>query len=212
MGPAALPVSLRPHRRSDRRDRARPACPTSTSRCSTCRSRCCGGCGGGATASGSCGASTTSAGARPRPRSAQLHRRLPGRDRGRPRPAAARSSRRPSSTGAGSSPSAREDGTYAAGPRRAGRPGLVAERLAELRELQDAITARRRDALIGATVEVLVDAPGVGAQPPRGARDRRDRRGAAVDLAVGAFSTCRRSSGASGPTSSPTERPDRWRH
>ena len=40
--------------------------------------------------------------------------------------------------------------------------GLVAERLAELTELQDAITARRRDALIGATVEVLVDAPGVG--------------------------------------------------
>ena len=33
---------------------------------------------------------------------------------------------------------------------------------AELTERQDAITARRRDALIGADVEVLVDAPGVG--------------------------------------------------
>jgi tRNA A37 methylthiotransferase MiaB len=36
------------------------------------------------------------------------------------------------------------------------------ERLAELRELQDAITARKRADLIGTTVEVLVDAPGVG--------------------------------------------------
>ena len=42
------------------------------------------------------------------------------------------------------------------------RRGLMAERLAELRERQDDITAARRDALIGATVEVLVDAPGVG--------------------------------------------------
>jgi tRNA A37 methylthiotransferase MiaB len=39
--------------------------------------------------------------------------------------------------------------------------GLVAERLAELRELQDAITARRRDELIGAVLDVLVDEPGV---------------------------------------------------
>ncbi len=36
------------------------------------------------------------------------------------------------------------------------------ERLAELREMQDDITAQRRDALIGSTVSVLVDAPGVG--------------------------------------------------
>ena len=34
------------------------------------------------------------------------------------------------------------------------------ERLAELRELQDGITAARRDDLIGTTIEVLVDAPG----------------------------------------------------
>jgi tRNA A37 methylthiotransferase MiaB len=40
--------------------------------------------------------------------------------------------------------------------------GLVAERLAELGELQDRITASRRDALVGRTVEVLVDRPGVG--------------------------------------------------
>lgn len=40
--------------------------------------------------------------------------------------------------------------------------GLVAERLVELTELQDGITAARRDELVGRTVEVLVDAPGVG--------------------------------------------------
>ena len=40
--------------------------------------------------------------------------------------------------------------------------GLRAERLAELGELQDAITAQRRDMLVGRRVEVLVDEPGVG--------------------------------------------------
>src|SRR3546814_7205774 len=35
------------------------------------------------------------------------------------------------------------------------------ERLAELRELQDGITASRRDALIGTVADVLVDAPAV---------------------------------------------------
>ena len=39
---------------------------------------------------------------------------------------------------------------------------LRSERLAELGELQDAITARRRDILVGRRVEVLVDEPGVG--------------------------------------------------
>ena len=39
---------------------------------------------------------------------------------------------------------------------------LMQERIAELRELQDAITARRRDDLIGSTVEVLVDERGIG--------------------------------------------------
>ncbi|HEX6420311.1 MAG TPA: 30S ribosomal protein S12 methylthiotransferase RimO [Acidimicrobiales bacterium] len=55
----------------------------------------------------------------------------------------------------------REEGTYAAGLDGRVDGGLVAERLAELRELQDGITARRRDALVGSVVEVLVDAPGV---------------------------------------------------
>jgi ribosomal protein S12 methylthiotransferase len=40
--------------------------------------------------------------------------------------------------------------------------GLVAERLAEVSELQDRITAERRVALVGRTVEVLVDSAGVG--------------------------------------------------
>ena len=55
-----------------------------------------------------------------------------------------------------------EDGTHAATLDGAVPDGLVAERLAELGELQDAITASRRDALIGSSVEVLVDAPGEG--------------------------------------------------
>jgi ribosomal protein S12 methylthiotransferase len=56
----------------------------------------------------------------------------------------------------------REDGTYAADLDGGVDERLVQERLRELRELQDDITAARRDALIGSTVEVLVDAPGVG--------------------------------------------------
>lgn len=55
-----------------------------------------------------------------------------------------------------------EDGTYAVGLDGAVPRGLVAERLAELRELQDDITARKRDELVGSEVRVLVDAPGVG--------------------------------------------------
>jgi ribosomal protein S12 methylthiotransferase len=53
-----------------------------------------------------------------------------------------------------------EEGTYAAGLDGVVAPELAAERLAELRELQDGITARHRDALIGSVVEVLVDEPG----------------------------------------------------
>lgn len=55
-----------------------------------------------------------------------------------------------------------EEGTYARAL--AGRvpPGLVDERLAELRELQDQITAAKRDEMLGRTVQVLVDTPGIG--------------------------------------------------
>jgi ribosomal protein S12 methylthiotransferase len=55
-----------------------------------------------------------------------------------------------------------EDGTYAVTLDDEVPAALVAERLAELTEMQDAITASKRDALVGRTVEVLVDAPGVG--------------------------------------------------
>jgi ribosomal protein S12 methylthiotransferase len=39
---------------------------------------------------------------------------------------------------------------------------LALERLREVSELQDEITAARRDALVGTRQRVLVDAPGVG--------------------------------------------------
>ena len=56
----------------------------------------------------------------------------------------------------------REEGTHAASLDGAVDPGLVAERLLELSELQDRITAVRRSDLVGDIVEVLVDEPGVG--------------------------------------------------
>lgn len=55
-----------------------------------------------------------------------------------------------------------EDGTYAADLDGQVPAALVADRLAELRDLQDDITAARRDTLVGRTVQVLVDEPGVG--------------------------------------------------
>ncbi|MET0728387.1 MAG: 30S ribosomal protein S12 methylthiotransferase RimO [Acidimicrobiales bacterium] len=55
----------------------------------------------------------------------------------------------------------REDGTHAAQLDGAVPRELMDERLAELRELQDGITAARRDATVGEVVDVLVDAPGV---------------------------------------------------
>jgi ribosomal protein S12 methylthiotransferase len=59
-------------------------------------------------------------------------------------------------------PFSNEVGTHAAGLDGQVPAQLVAERLRECTERQDAITAGRRDDLIGATVEVLVDAPGEG--------------------------------------------------
>ncbi|HEY2815253.1 MAG TPA: 30S ribosomal protein S12 methylthiotransferase RimO [Acidimicrobiales bacterium] len=54
-----------------------------------------------------------------------------------------------------------EEGTYAATLDDKVDRGLVDERLAELRERQEAITWARRDELVGTRVEVLVDEPGV---------------------------------------------------
>jgi ribosomal protein S12 methylthiotransferase len=53
-----------------------------------------------------------------------------------------------------------EAGTHAATLDGAVERAVVEDRLNELREAQDAITAARRDALIGTTVTVLVDEPG----------------------------------------------------
>ena len=79
-----------------------------------------------------------------------------------------------------------EAGTHAAGLDGGVDDALVAERLAELRERQDAITAEKRDALIGREVEALVDAPGVG----RSHREAPEIDGTIAlpdDLAVGTF-------------------------
>jgi ribosomal protein S12 methylthiotransferase len=55
-----------------------------------------------------------------------------------------------------------EEGTYAAGLGSKVPEGLVRDRLAEVGELQDRITAARRTALIGRRVDVLVDRRGEG--------------------------------------------------
>jgi ribosomal protein S12 methylthiotransferase len=55
-----------------------------------------------------------------------------------------------------------EAGTYASGLPDHVPSTLVEERLAEVSELQDAITARRRLDLVGTKVTVLVDEPGAG--------------------------------------------------
>jgi len=80
----------------------------------------------------------------------------------------------------------REEGTYAAGLDGQVEAGLVADRLAELTELQDRITTDRRAALVGTVCEVLVDAPGVG----RSHREAPEIDGiinVPIELAVGSF-------------------------
>ncbi len=54
-----------------------------------------------------------------------------------------------------------EEGTYAVGLPNPVPVGLMNQRIAELRELQDSITATRRDDLIGTTTQVLVDERGI---------------------------------------------------
>jgi ribosomal protein S12 methylthiotransferase len=91
----------------------------------------------------------------------------------------------------------REDGTYAADLDGVVPRPLVDERLTELRERQDAITAARRDHLVGTEVEVLVDAPGLA----RSHREAPEIDGVVVvpdDLPVGTFHSVR-IVGAEGP-------------
>lgn len=90
-----------------------------------------------------------------------------------------------------------EEGTYAMGLDGDVPAGLRDERLFELREMQDRITATKRASLVGQTVEVLVDKPGVG---------RSHREAPEIDgiievpehLAVGEFHTVE-ITGAGGP-------------
>lgn len=82
----------------------------------------------------------------------------------------------------------REDGTYAADLDGAVDEGLVKERLIELTELQDGITAAARRALVGQQIEVLVDGPGIG----RSHRETPEIDGIVevpTELAVGEFHT-----------------------
>jgi ribosomal protein S12 methylthiotransferase len=90
-----------------------------------------------------------------------------------------------------------EEGTYAASLGDVVPSGLVAERLAELRELQDGITAARRDELIGSRVEVLVDERGV-ARSHREAPEIDGVIAVPPSLAVGEFAKVE-VVGASGP-------------
>ena len=79
-----------------------------------------------------------------------------------------------------------EDGTYATELDGQVPEGLMRERLAELGELQDGITASRRDDLIGHTLRVLVDEVGVA----RGTREAPEIDGIVevpTSLAVGEF-------------------------
>ena len=90
-----------------------------------------------------------------------------------------------------------EAGTYAVDLDGHVDPALVAERLAEVSELQDRITAAKRDDLVGASVEVLVDGPGVG----RSHREAPEIDGVIAvpeQLATGAFATVT-ITGAAGP-------------
>ncbi len=81
-----------------------------------------------------------------------------------------------------------EEGTLAATQDGTVAPELMAERLRELGELQDRITADRRADLVGSRVEVLVDEPGVG----RTYREAPEIDGVVLvtdDLPVGEFAT-----------------------
>ena len=80
----------------------------------------------------------------------------------------------------------REEGTYAADLDGQVPTSLMDERLGELRELQDRITASRRDRLVGSVLKVLVDEIGVA----RSSHEAPEIDGVIevpADLAVGAF-------------------------
>lgn len=82
----------------------------------------------------------------------------------------------------------REEGTHAAGLDGEVDPELVADRLAEVSEIQDAITAEKRDELVGSEVRVLIDDVG-RARSHREAPEIDGVISVPEDLAVGGFAT-----------------------
>ncbi|MHB1535077.1 MAG: 30S ribosomal protein S12 methylthiotransferase RimO [Acidimicrobiales bacterium] len=94
-------------------------------------------------------------------------------------------------------PYSAEEGTHAAGLDDQVPAGLAAERLAECAELQDGITARRREALVGITTRVMVDSPGM-ARSHREAPEIDGIIAVPTDLAVGEWATVS-ITGAAGP-------------
>jgi len=79
-----------------------------------------------------------------------------------------------------------EDGTHAMTLPDHVPTGLMEDRIAELREMQDGITSARRDNLLGETVRVLVDEPGL-ARSFREAPEIDGMVQVSDDLAVGEF-------------------------
>lgn len=90
-----------------------------------------------------------------------------------------------------------EEGTHAAGLESKVDSALAAERLAEVRELQDQISTECRDEIVGSTVTVLVDEPGI-ARSHREAPEIDGIISVPADLAVGEFHTVR-VTGSAGP-------------
>ncbi|MBT7613305.1 MAG: MiaB/RimO family radical SAM methylthiotransferase [Rhodospirillaceae bacterium] len=81
-----------------------------------------------------------------------------------------------------------EDGTYAVGLDSKVDPELRSDRLRELQEMQDTITATRRDLLVGREVKVLVDEVGIG-RTHREAPEIDGVISVPHDLPVGTFQT-----------------------
>ena len=83
-----------------------------------------------------------------------------------------------------------EDGTYAQGLGDQVPHDLALERLREVSELQDTITANKRDALVGTSQRLLIDRPGVG----RSVRECPEIDGVVLvdpSLSVGSMVQCR---------------------
>ena len=166
----------RPHRRADRRDlRHRRAVlrPVAAARVA---SRCCAACAAGATATGSSPHRRHPRAASPTPPSARnFIVGYPGETEADHDQLLAFVERR-SSTGAGSSPTAAR--TAPTPPTSTARSTRTLDGRAPGRAARAAGRHHRRAGAtrsIGTTVDVLVDAPGVGRTPSRGARDRRHR-------------------------------------